>query len=278
MPDRSDVAVVIRATDERTLSLCHAILARQVAVSEIKVVGGGPFAQTLSQSYLAGIEAGCTWTLCIDADVLPTPGCVQTLIDRAISLDRPVFEVQGLVLDKIFGVCRPAGNHLYRTALLPQALPLIPMDETVLRPETTVMAAMSKKGHPWWQDDAVVGLHDFGQWHRDIIRKVFVQAAKFQRHLSFLRDRFQSSAAIDTDFQAALEALSFIAGSDMRPVLDSARLANTVTTVLQSLGLPEKPPLSEVETVYLLALAEDEQKRNRQDRETSRFAHPPGYY
>ena len=241
----SDLAIIIRESGERTADFCRERLLAETGGGPVIAVGGGSFPDTLRRSLLAGIDAGCRWTLCVDADVVPTPGAVTALVARAEALDRPVFELQAMVLDRLFGVRRPAGNHLYRTALLPQALERIPADEMVLRPESAMILAMAAQGHSWWQDDMVFGLHDFGQWSRDIARKVYVQAAKFQRFLPFLQERFMVGAAAgEVDFLVARAALEIAATSTVRPVLDAARLADLSADILARAGIVEGPGLS----------------------------------
>lgn len=249
----ADLAIIIRESGERTADFCRERLALETGGGPIISVGGGSFPDTLRRSLVAGIDSGCRWTLCVDADVVPSPGVVASLVARAEALDRPVFELQAMVLDRLFGVRRPAGNHLYRTALLPQALEHLPADETVLRPESAMILAMAVQGHSWWQDDMVFGLHDFGQWSRDIARKVYVQAAKFQRFLPFLQKRFTAGAAAgEVDFIVARAALEIAATSTVRPVLDAARLADLSTDILVRAGIVEGPGLSAAAAASLL--------------------------
>jgi hypothetical protein len=207
------------------------------------ILSASPFSKVLRQSFEAGIASGATWTLCIDADVIPTDRCVETLVTLAESLERPVFEVQGVVHDKLFGVSRPAGNHLYRTELLPDALNHIPVALDVLRPESAVIRTMSARGHPWWQDSAIVGLHDHGQFLRDIARKVMVQALKFERFSEFLKEHFLTLAPTDDDFKVALAALDAVARKNLVPVLDADAMSAPSDDLLRRLGLSERGPI-----------------------------------
>ncbi len=109
------------------------------ATANILIVGNTPFSVTLADSYRAGIERGFAWTLCVDADVLVLPNAIFGLLDVAHTLPAEACDVQGLVLDKFFGVRRPAGNHLYRTSLLSKALGLIPPEGQDIRPENSTL-------------------------------------------------------------------------------------------------------------------------------------------
>ncbi len=75
----------------------------------------------------------------MDADVSVLPNAISGLLDVANKLAAEACEVQGLVLDKFFGVPRPAGNHLYRTSLLSKALGLIPPEAQDIRPENSTL-------------------------------------------------------------------------------------------------------------------------------------------
>lgn len=199
-----NVTVVIRAAGERTEAICHNLLAQQIAEENIIVIREAPFAAALAASYRAGIERNRPWTLCIDADVLVRPTAVADLLHIGEEADENVFEVQGLVLDKLTGGPRPAGNHLYRTSLLSKALELVPLNEEDIRPEYYTLKAMKTLGYPWLQCPVLVGLHDFEQYYRDIFRKCYIHAHKHVKWLQWLLPYWRRVAHIDKDFQVAL--------------------------------------------------------------------------
>jgi hypothetical protein len=202
------VTVVIRSAGERTEAACRYLLAQQVPEDNIVTVSNAPFSATLADSYRAGIERGLPWTLCIDADVLVGPGIVGQLLEAAAKADHAVCEVQGLVLDKFFGVRRPAGNHLYRTSLLPKALALIPREGQDIRPEYCTLNKMEEAGHPWVQTRVVVGIHDFEQYHRDIFRKCSVHARKHDWLMHHLASYWRQMERQDDDYRIALWGLA----------------------------------------------------------------------
>jgi hypothetical protein len=193
---------------ERTEHACRELLLQQVENGNIFVANNAPFSATLADSYRIGIERGRPWTLCIDADVLVTSGAVRRLVEAASRADATVCEIQGLVLDKFFGVRRPAGNHLYRTSLLPKALDLIPREGTDIRPEHHTLNRMAAEGHPWNQTSLVVGVHDFEQSYRDIFRKCYVHARKHLGLVHPLVEYWRTMASHDGDFRMALKGLA----------------------------------------------------------------------
>jgi hypothetical protein len=204
----NDLIVVIRSVGERTEAACRNLLSQKVPEDQIITVSNAPFSATLADSYRVGIERGLQWTLCIDADVLVRPDAISKLLTMARDLPPEVCEIQGMVLDKFFGVPRPAGNHLYRTSLLPKALELLLQDEKNIRPEFYTLNRMVELGHPWVEVPFVMGLHDHEQYYKDIFRKSYVLARKFQDHIHLLVEYWRRMVQNDNDYKVALYGLA----------------------------------------------------------------------
>jgi hypothetical protein len=206
------------------------------------IVRNAPFSAALADSYRIGIEHDRAWTLCIDADVLVHPPAIRALLDAASNVADSVCEVQGVVLDKFFGVRRPAGNHLYRTALLSKALSFIPADGKNARPEFHSLNKMTESGHPWVQTPVVVGLHDFEQAYRDIFRKCHVHAKKHVGQMHLLVDYWRRVAPHDGDFRVAL--LGLAAGvADSSGIHIDVRRDYGFDKWISAEGITEKAPL-----------------------------------
>lgn len=204
----SMVTVVIRSSGERTERLCRElILAQGQPEDSIFTVRQTPFSLALAQGFEIGIRENRKWTLYVDADVLLRRHAIQLLVERAESLPENVCEVQGLVLDKFFGAPRTAGNHLYRTVLLDQALSKIPEEGVDIRPETYTLNKMAENGYRWVTIEATIGLHGFQQHPRDIFRTCFVHAHKHSSLVPFFLEYWRSEASQDIDFRIALAGL-----------------------------------------------------------------------
>jgi hypothetical protein len=238
----ADVTVVIRSSGERTEAACRGLLSEQVPAENIVVVSNAPFAAALADSFRAGIERNLPWTLCVDGDVLVRADAVSRLLDFADDLPPEACEVQGLVLDKLFGVRRPAGNHLYRTCWLSKALGLIPRAGHSLRPEHYTLNKMAQAGHPWVEIPLVVGLHDFEQYHRDIFRKCYVHSRKFDDQMHLLAQYWRRMASTDNDYRTAL--WGFAAGiADTSDVQIDVRRDFGFSKWIAAEHLTEKPAL-----------------------------------
>jgi hypothetical protein len=205
------VFVVIRSVGERTEAACRElVLAQGVPEHDVTVISDSPFARTLRKGLEAGLERALDWTLCVDADVLMRPGAIDGLFRIATAQPAAVCEVQGLVLDKMFGGPRAAGNHMYRTRHIPLVLDVVSDDSLHIRPETQALMEMAERGHPWLQVDYVVGLHDFEQWHRDIFRKCFIYAHKHLEYAHVFLPLWRQGPPTDADYRSAVSG--FVAG------------------------------------------------------------------
>jgi hypothetical protein len=236
-----NVTVIMRTVGERTEELCRRLILQQVPEENVITVSNTPFSAALADSYRAGIERGLKWTLCVDADVLLRPDAVATLLDTAEKSESNVCEVQGLVLDKFFGGSRPAGNHLYRTPLLPKALALIPKSGIDLRPEYYILQRMKKLGYSWIQSYKVLGLHDFEQYYRDIYRKCFVQAHKHDYRLDLFVSYWRRMKNTDPDFHIALIGLAAgIVEESQNVRIDSKKFPSNIADIVTDKNWEEK--------------------------------------
>ena len=120
----ADVFVVIRGAGERTEAAARAMACAEVGAGAVATVREVPFAAAhCAAASRLGAEAGRRWTLCLDADVLLRPGAIaEARCRRRGGAGEAAFGVTGTVADKLLGHVRAAGQHLYRTALLHEAL------------------------------------------------------------------------------------------------------------------------------------------------------------
>ena len=204
-----DVVIIIRAAGERTEGLCKKLILDQgVQSDKIHLIHEVPFSAALRKSYEIGIESGCRWTLCVDADLLLRPGSISEIITRAEKKTRNICEVQGFMLDKFFGGIRKGGIHLYRSETLPEVMKQIPPEGVTMRPESQTLHNMKKLGYSRSEISYVVGLHDEEQYNSDIYRKVFVHGVKHTKRIPLFVEWWKENLQNDPDFKVALYALS----------------------------------------------------------------------
>ena len=189
-----NTTIILRECGERTADAAYHLLSQIVAPEALHRVNTAPFSRCLAESFKLGIVQGREWTLCIDADVLVTAVGIYELQATAELLPAHVFEIQGMIQDRFFGICRPAGNHLYRTSYLGQAMKFIPVEGTSLRPESSTINRMSELGFVDVQLPTITGIHDFEQNYHDIYRKCFLQGKKHDYLKDYLLPRWQAEA------------------------------------------------------------------------------------
>ncbi len=236
-----DVTLVVRECGERTADACAALLSAHFPGRVVHRVSGRPFHATLRSSLELGLREGRKWTLCIDADVLALPRLVD-FVAGAEELPAGMLGMQALVLDKLLGVRRPAGNHLYRTELIAAALARIPASGA-LRPESAMIEAMARAGMPFRQSADVVGLHDFEQYLRDIYAKAFLHGHKHRYLQGHFEPIWRELARTDDDFGIALAALDDAAREREIAIVGRDHTAALASAAIERLGLEEKLPL-----------------------------------
>lgn len=236
-----DVTVVVRECGERTAEACVGLLQELFPGQTIHRVSGRPFSVTLRRSLEKGLREGRHWLLCIDADVLVLPGLAD-FIDEMSRKPEDVFVGQALIVDKLLPSQRPAGNHLYRTELIPVALPLIP-DGNVLRPESEMIQAMRIKGLAFHQSRRIIGLHDFEQYYLDVYSKAFLHAKKHGNLMHLTEPVWRHLSQDDIDFGIALIALNDARLDVNHPEVSRDFRRAAAKHALASLSILEKAPL-----------------------------------
>ena len=250
-----NVTVLIRSVRERTEALCRKLVLEQdIPESELFMVREVPFSETLRSCYKKGIDRGKTWTLCVDADVLPRPGSIRKMVQLAEAQEKRVSEVQGFIMDKFFGGPRKGGFHLYRTSLLPMALEQLQALNEQIRPETATLNRMAQKGHPRAVVPYIVGTHDDEQYNFDIYRKAFVHAVKHLDMAELLVNHWKKNIDNDPDFNVALKAFSDSILSEETATIN--REQELYQKMFEKSGLSEKSEL-EISEISL----EDVEKR-----------------
>lgn len=201
--------VIIRSSDERTISLCQKI-AEEIFESHCILINEKPFAKALKVSLLSGIDSKKEWLICVDADVLLYKDGVEKLAQKMLTTKENVFEIQGRIVDKFFPTPKKGGIHAYRIKHLPKAIPLLDqiITDSTQRPEKTLIMKMDSMGYKHQSIDIIIGTHDFEQYNQDIYRKGYFHAQKHVEHLPSLIPFWKKNALHDSDFAIVLKGLA----------------------------------------------------------------------
>ena len=235
-----DLVVVVRASGERTRDGCLGLLAREVPSANIREVTERPFEASLRECLKIGTRSGVEWMLTVDADVLVRPGAVRELYEAAKALPKNFIQVEGLILDKLYGGYRKAGHRIYRTAYLGEALKAIPRDGTEIRPEYAMLERMASVGHPSREASIVFGIHDFEQYYGDLYRKAFVHGQKHSHWLQDAVPAWRSAASNDSDLRVVLKGFCDGLQAQELARIDTQQYEGAAREAVGSLGLTEK--------------------------------------
>lgn len=240
-----ELAVVVRGVGEATTEVCLELLRRELPEENIALVREIPFSRAVTCTYERGLAARRPWVLALDADMLLRPGALADMLAQAQAQPENVFTLWPLALDKALRVLRPVGMHLYRGGLLDQALKLAGDGgfEQSLRPETAMVERMLASGFLAVQTDVTVGLHDFGQAPRDLLKKGFLHARKHTEFVALLRPLWERLAQADPDYRALAAGADLGARHQGSVRVDDAQLSGLTAGLLAKLGLPEPRPL-----------------------------------
>lgn len=238
-----DFTVIIRSVGERTTPLAANLLKQVFNTNEIHIVNASPFTETLHQTFALGIKQNKKWTVCVDGDVLVARTGVEKLLASIDKLEDDVFEIQGHIFDKLFGIDRPAGLRCYRTSLLPLVDSLVPSPENALRPESQTYFAMAEKGYRFVQTTDIVGLHDFEQSYKDLFRTAYIHGKKHAMFADTLIPYWKRFVKTDKDYEIAL--IGYKAGLNYKGVvsIDTA-LPNKIEKIFSRIKITEKKPLA----------------------------------
>lgn len=236
-----NVTVVIRSVGERTAGLCRQMVCQQILDKHVFMTNISPFAKALKETYEIGLAQNVRWTLAMDADVLLLPGSIGKFIEYAETLIDSVFELEGFIVDKFLPSPRKGGIHLYRTALLEEALSFIQDSFLEIRPETYIKKKMAERGRICQVVEQIVGFHDFEQYYSDIYRKSFVQATKHTKEVNRIIYQWEDLASNDDDFRVALRGFSDGLGYSGQVTIDvGADCFRSVGSILDEMGIKEK--------------------------------------
>jgi hypothetical protein len=237
----SNYHLVIRTAGERTESVATRLARFQSRDSDgISIICQAPFESALRASYEAGIRAGKTWTVTLDADVLLRKDAISGLLEHAQHMPTNYLQLEGRVFDKILGTYRQAGHRVYRTELLRKAIGQIPEPGSQIRPEYFTIAEMGRLGHPTRHVGRIVGLHDFEQNYCDLYRKAMVHSRKHASLVAGLIERCAERLHGDADFLVILKGLWDGLTTKASLTIDHRAFVDRAARALDELGIREK--------------------------------------
>jgi|GEM_PF-3933398 len=242
----NEVTVIVRSIGERTTEACETLLEKQVPAENVTHVKDLSAPDSVFRPYEIGIAEDRTWTLVVDADMLPNSTMVEDIIRVAEKGSTTSFAFEAHVRDKFFGGNRIAGNTLYKTRYLNRALDLGKRSNPEEgRPESAVINLMSEEGYEIERVPEVVGIHDYEQYYKDIFRTAHGYYNNHKHYVPILESYWQREDQ-DDDFRLIRSVIENVRdrghskNANISDQFDSAEIAR----FLSELRLTEKDPLN----------------------------------
>lgn len=243
----SAVNVVIRATGERTEYLCRQLVIAQLPEECVVTISERPFARALQRGIEVAIAKKARWSIFLDADILLGATAIQRMVAEMERAPETAYMMNFQLMDR--GFCGPAyGVHCYNSEYLPLAMRFMEKAWRDQRPETRLYKEMAGQGYPTLLSRTIVGLHDYEQYYRDLYRKMFVRAIKYEGQVEFMMQTFRTRYQND-DYKVMMWGLvdgvfHKRAGND-KASLDVEFYRSRSADVLGMLNIREKPPMEE---------------------------------
>lgn len=243
MTSFQDISCIVRSIGERTTDLCVALLERAFGSGmACTVIEAQPFPEALRQSLAAGLAMGRPWTFVVDADVLVSRRALALLPSLADQMPAKGFMLHASVWDRFFGRYRRAGNRLYRTEFMQQALSLVPENGTSMRPERDMCFRMQNLGYRIFKTFHIIGLHDYEQYYVDILRKGVLFRFKNASRVAYLKNVWQSRLP-EADYEAVIAGFDAAPAEQTSVCIDKNLINYCPSATVAHWQTMEKPPI-----------------------------------
>ncbi len=203
-----NITIVVRSVGERTSEKCVEYLIDFFGRKNVFLIENEtPFSQAVKKTFLIGIKRKKKWTLAIDADVFLFKDKIKDFIfeaEKFVSKQKNVYCLEGKLFDKFSQTYREVGCHLYNTKYLKKALKYVDDGKDTMRPETYIKEKMAQCGYGFYVSEMRIGIHDFFQNPKNIIKKAILHCKKHANIANWI-EIWKKEAQNDDDFVYALK-------------------------------------------------------------------------
>ena len=199
-----NTTVIVRSVGESTEKITIGLLINVFGKENVFLIKDfTPFSEAVKETFRMGLQQSKKWTLAVDADVLIFKDKMLDFINAANEhieqKDKKAFCLEGLLLDKLSNIYREVGLHLYQTKFLKKALKFVDAGMYHIRPETFVKKRMSELGYGFYVCSLKIGIHDFFQYPKSIVKKAILHCKKHS-NANEMRKLWTSNKQTDRDF------------------------------------------------------------------------------
>ena len=259
-----NITVIVRSVGERTEVKCIEHLEKIFGKDNIFLVKNVmPFSNAVKKTFEIGLKQRKKWTLAIDADVFLFEDKINEFLNEAtkfVSKTKDVYCLEGKLFDKFSQTYREVGFHLYQTKYLKYAKKYVMAGYLKSRPETHVKLQMAKEGYGFYSNQMRIGIHDFFQSPKSIVKKAILHCKKHV-DIDFWLKLWAEHKEQDNDFYWALKGKEiFDSLGETKIIVDSNYMDKLITDY--NLEIPNEEELSENEIIAVLKKYNDTEKQD----------------
>lgn len=237
--------VVIRSSGERTSKLLEAqVLDQCGGYGGCTVINSVPFESAMRIGYEVGIQNGKTWTITLDGDIVLRRNALDIFLHKLNLMSENVLQVECRMFDHLLGFHRNVGHRAFRTVYLNALIDCIPETGSQIRPEAFAIKTLQNRMNlKSLQFSEVLGVHDYLQFKRDLVRKVVVHAFK---HRGSLLEGIRLGRNDWHKDERLVVLLSLVNAIDLEvvPTIDIKRYKHLANQIIEDLGGQEYPEIS----------------------------------
>lgn len=233
-------------------------------------MGNDSFENLLEKTFRLTEKKSYRFLYTIDADTILHPLGIKKLEEIALKMPENFFSAQGKVLDKFFGVFRPAGQRVYNAKLATKAISFIPQIAGEIRPEASLIKKMERVGNRYFLSNDIIGVHDYEQFYGDLYRKSYIHSRKHRNEMLRRIPKFLKLMRKDNDFRVIMRGIKDGLSSTKQIKIDKRIFEHDSQRALSELGLKEKKLLdleleyeSVISALYLTMNSAEKNKRKK---------------
>ena len=193
MEKSNKISIVVRSSGENTSRTLIKILEKNKNENDSLVVLSDhePFHEKLYKSLFTALKLSNKFSIIIDADILVRDGFLKKIknLTKSLPVNNSGFGVK--VFDYFYNRPRYRGIHVYRTSSIEDILSYFPIKKGLLRPEKYVKDKLKMENELEWNNNFspyVGGVHDFYQYNKDIVYKMYIRALREKDDVELIKD------------------------------------------------------------------------------------------
>ena len=249
---KSNTAVIVRSVGERTENACLELLGDIFGKENVILVKNiTPLKSAAAVCYEIALKKNKKWTLIVDSDILVIKERLLNFLKYAELLSQKyddVYCVNGLMISKFREQPYNTGINLFYTKHLEKASEYL-KDADFLKTELFVKVKMFQENYMDYRMLYIIGLADFFQYYRDIVRKSLIFCCKWD-NLDRKKSFWEKNSRFNRDFKYALEGCRIKDETETlfcssKSGVDSMAVNKYLDELIQEkkLNLPEQKPL-----------------------------------